>query len=296
MKTILALTIFILAQSAFAIGNEAGGGGDPHAIEFISIAERTQLWLAESKLESVDASQFKQMVDELKNSLDGEITKTRLYFQDQPVLCSGIPKMGCVQNGKIVLNRKSWTQASEKEKYELTSLEIFQLMSLSKRYALAEKIGKNVESITSSTEIKLEDGTYSLIGNRQCHYEIINDETNGAIIFHISKLDRCPTPTATLFQKKLPSSYSSIKKILIDAKFYAKCQPNADNAHPCDSILYDEFGRLIIMMDDILLLESKLNVLNKKAFSFTGSTVIERNGLKLQPPLELTDMLVFKKL
>ena len=50
------------------------------------------------------------------------------------------------------------------------------------------------------------------------------------------------------------------------------------------------------MMDDILLLESKLNVLNKKAFSFTGSTVIERNGLKLQPPLELTDMLVFKKL
>ena len=189
--------IFFAAMTAVpALAGLAGkesGGGDPLAVEFLSVGRRIEKALTAKKVPGVDedGSQVKARLDSLQQSLDGN--EPRLVFPAGEVVdCFGVPKIGCAdtQAEKISVARNGFRELSPKQKIELVALEVFALMKVAGRY---EKAGLVSAYLTSKKfqPIKLIPGAiYRARGARLCEKKNLSmDHETGEWIYYYTTVD-----------------------------------------------------------------------------------------------------------
>ena len=144
LVAVLTLTYYGNAQAKnFARGTEGVGGGDPLAIEFVTIGDSISDFLSSSNMfPEIAREDFKSVLKGIRDSLDDGKNHPLIVFQESEVICAGVTKAGCVHANKTVsVQRAAWSNLNQREKIELVSLEILQLLGFSGRYSLAQSIG-----------------------------------------------------------------------------------------------------------------------------------------------------------
>ncbi len=154
MKAIIILTLLFLGKAEAKLGSEGVGGGDPYAIEFVRIGDTINDFLSSSNLfPEIEREDFKTAINNIRNSLDDGRNKPLIKFQNNEVYCAGTSKIGCVfSDNTINVNRDGWKNLNPKEKIELVSLELLQILNFTGRYTLAQSIGNYSKEILSPTK------------------------------------------------------------------------------------------------------------------------------------------------
>lgn len=157
MKKIAFLILFSISISIVhaKTGSEGVGGGDPHAIEFIELGDKIGHYLSSSNMfPEIESEDFKAVIKNIRNSLDNGKNQPQIRFQNSEVICINVTKIGCVLDDKsIIVNRNEWKQLSTKDKIELVSLEILQVLNFKERYSLAQSIGSYSKDILKKSSI-----------------------------------------------------------------------------------------------------------------------------------------------
>jgi hypothetical protein len=153
--TLTALLFFLNANAQIHRGTEGVGGGDPHAIEFLKIADSIQEFLSSSNMfPEIEREDFKSVITTIRLSLDNGSNKPQIIFQESEVLCAGVSKVGCVtENKNIFVHRQEWKTLNAQEKIELVSLEVLQLLNFTGRYSLAQSMGSFSKEILKTKAI-----------------------------------------------------------------------------------------------------------------------------------------------
>ncbi len=141
---IVFFVIFFLAGIVHAkIGSEGVGGGDPQAIEFIKIGDMISDYLSATNMfPEIEQTDFKSAINKIRSSLDDGKNLPLIKFQEREVVCLGTPKIGCVfSDNTIVIQSARWRSLTIKEKIELVSLEVLQILGMQNRYSTAQSIG-----------------------------------------------------------------------------------------------------------------------------------------------------------
>lgn len=157
MKHVLVAVLILIcygnAQAkSFARGTEGVGGGDPLAIEFVAIGDSISDFLSSSNMfPEIEREDFKSVLKGIRASLDDGKNQPQIIFQESEVICAGVSKVGCVHaNQKISVQRIAWSKLNQRERIELVSLEVLQLLNFTGRYSLAQSIGLFANDISTS--------------------------------------------------------------------------------------------------------------------------------------------------
>ena len=141
------LLFFALVASALAVAETArtdggfdGGGGDPLANEFLEIAQQLQRAQELKYIHlGVQDAALKEKIHSIRSSLEGQ-SPLVMFPGSEVVFCFGAPKLGCVDSdGVIRIARLGWERASQRDRVELTAMELVKSLHGADRYRVANE-------------------------------------------------------------------------------------------------------------------------------------------------------------